>query len=90
MTEREFTINRINPLVERLRQLGVTVPDPPESEGNEFSDCKCENGSKPSGDGKKIVCPDCFGSGQLVVNKLWDWQRQVMKLWQEHLRNGGS
>ena len=34
-----------------------------------------------------ILCSECGGSGQTVSNPLWEWQRQVTKLW-EGLRHG--
>ena len=91
MTERELTQNRLAPVVNRLRELGVAVPEMPDGEGNEFSDCEtCRaSGSQAIGiDGSKIVCPDCLGSGQIVKNAVFGWQKRIAQLWQEKFRSG--
>ena len=92
-TERDYTIERLRPVVERLRQLGIDTPDMPEGEGNEFSDCRaCKtSGNGAIGiDGSKIVCPTCLGSGQIVKNAVFDWQRRIMRLYQEVVRRGSQ
>lgn len=90
MTEREFTIARLKPVLERLKQLGVEPPAPPDSDGNEFSDCQtCKGvGSEviDPGSGQKVLCAECLGSGQIVTNRVFDWQRQVGRLLQEAIR----
>ena len=93
MTERELIISRVGPVARRLKDIGVTVPEMPEGEGNEFSRCgTCrETGNQSVGkDGSRILCPDCFGSGQLVTNNLLDWQQKIQRLWQETMRRGSK
>ena len=96
MTERELIVSRVAPVAARLKELGVTVPDMPEGDGNEFTKCSTCNGT-----GKEEVsvgedtdlwnCRDCGGSGFLVSSALWEWQKTIIGLWHKHLRgNGGS
>lgn len=93
MTEREFTIVRLKPVLERLKQLGVESPAPPHSDGNEFSDCQtCKGKGEETVNlesGQKVVCGECLGSGQIVTNRIFDWQRQVGKLLQEAISGKG-
>ena len=96
MTERELIATRSAPIAERLKDLGVTVPDMPEGDGNEFTKCSTCNGTgKVDVDGKEKPeiwnCLECAGSGSLVSNALWEWQKTIILLWHKHLRgNGGS
>ena len=100
MTERELIVSRVAPVAARLKELGVTVPDMPEGEGNEFIKCSTCNGMETvevvKEDGKEEEhqirnCLECAGSGFLVSNALWEWQKTIISLWQKHLRgNGGS
>ena len=93
MTERELIVTRVAPVAARLKDLGVTVPDMPEGDGNEFTKCSTCNGTgkvEIEGSGS-WNCLECAGSGSLVSNAIWNWQKTIIGLWQMHLRgNGGS
>ena len=58
MTERELTQTRLTPVIERLRQLGVEVPEIPQGEGNEFNDQY------------QVITNDIF-EWQKKIAKLW-------------------
>ena len=90
MTERDYTMNRLGPVIERLKQLGVDIPEFPETEGNEFSLCYCckgEGGVAISDDVKQL-CLECMGSGQVVTNAVFNWQKKINQLYQGMIKRG--
>ena len=91
MTERDLIMQRMTPVVARLRELGYQVPECPESDGNKFKDCDACNGSGNESvdvydadlqehNKEEVNCLHCGGSGQQVANALMDWTLAVNKL----------
>lgn len=97
--ERELILSRSREVVQRLKDLGISVPPPPDTEGNQFTPCQACNGvghiaarSYTNQYGmfiqEKTHCPKCLGSGQLVENGLLEWNKNLVRLVEKIKTNG--
>lgn len=86
MNQRELYMQRTLKVAQRLKELGLRPPNMPEANESEFNRCKACRGvgyislDNMDGEEEKGHCPECGGSGQIVNDKLLEWNLEIAKI----------
>lgn len=88
MTEREIYFQKSAEIVRRLKELGATVPEMPDSDGMTVALCSLCGGRRyriMNSNESEQVCSECQGLGQIVSNPLIEWNRKLKRTLNEVL-----
>lgn len=96
MTERELYKFRAEPIIKRLREMGIDPPEMPDAKGQVETKCQeCKGRGREervTEDGEEtdlVHCPTCGGSGTIINNPLLDWSVKLIRMMDNGNRSKG-